>query len=153
MAITKVFKFLSDDEYQALLQSAERKAFKPGDVLIKEGDEHTNLFIIVKGEVKVQRDHGEGFTIELSRHGPGEIFGDMSFLEDQSASASVVAGEDEEVLTFIISHDHIRNTTQANPAFAGHFYQSLAEILSRRLRDTSNLVQGGQDGDSLWGNS
>ena len=35
MAITKVFKFLSDDEYQALLQSAERKAFKPGDVLIK----------------------------------------------------------------------------------------------------------------------
>ena len=153
MAITKVFKFLSDDEYQALLQTAERKAFKPGDALIKEGDEHTSLFIIVKGEVKVQRDHGEGFTIELSRHGPGEIFGDMSFLEDQSASASVVAAEDDEVLTFVISHEHIRMTTQGNPAFAGHFYQSLAEILSRRLRDTSDMVQSGQDGDSLWGDS
>lgn len=152
MAITKVFKFLSDEEYQALLQTAERKAYKPGDMLIKEGEQQTSLCIVVKGEVKVQRDHGEGFTIEISRHGPGEIFGDMSFIEGQAASASVVAAE-EEVLAFVINHDHIHRLTQSNPAFAGHFYQSLADVLSRRLRETNSLVEPGQSSDAVWGSS
>ncbi|HEX5339319.1 MAG TPA: cyclic nucleotide-binding domain-containing protein [Gammaproteobacteria bacterium] len=152
MAITKVFKFLTDDEYQALLQASERKIYKPGDVLIQEGQPQTNLYVIVKGEVKVQRDHGEGFSIEIARHGPGEIFGDMSFIEGQDASAGVVAAE-EEVLAFVVTHDHIHRLAQSNPAFSGHFYQSLAEILSRRLRETSDLVEADGGNEGVWGDN
>ncbi|HET7921636.1 MAG TPA: cyclic nucleotide-binding domain-containing protein [Gammaproteobacteria bacterium] len=149
MAITKVFKFLTDEEYQALLQTAERKSYKPDEALIQEGKPQTALFVIVKGEVKVQRDHGEGFSIEIARHGAGEILGDMSFVEGLAASASAVAAE-EEVLAFVIKHEHVLRLTQSDPAFAGRFYQSLAEILSRRLRETSNQVQGAT-GDGVWG--
>lgn len=152
MAITKVFKFLSDDEYQALLQACERKIYKPGETLIQAGQQQTNMYIIVKGDVKVQRDHGEGFSIEIARHGPGEVLGDMSFIEGQAASASVLAAE-EEVLAFVISHDHLHRLSQTNPVFYGHFYQSLADILSRRLRETSNMVESPQEGDAVWGNS
>src|SRR5579872_6135392 len=148
MAIAKIFKFLRDEEHQQLLQGSERKMYKPGEALIKEGEKQTALYIIVKGEAKVQRDH-EGFAIELSRHGPGEIFGDMSFIEGQAASATVIAG-DEEVLVFIITHAHITTLMGQNPAFAARFYQSLAEILSRRLRETTNLVQ--KDAAAVWGN-
>lgn len=148
MALAKVFKFLRDEEHQQLLQTSERKSYKTGDALIQEGQRQTALYIIVKGEVKVQRDH-EGFAIELSRAGPGEIFGDMSFIEGQAASASVIAG-DEEVLAFVITHAHIANLMGQNPAFAARFYQSLAEILSRRLRETTGLVQ--KDAATVWGN-
>ncbi|HEX2668309.1 MAG TPA: cyclic nucleotide-binding domain-containing protein [Gammaproteobacteria bacterium] len=148
MALAKIFRFLRDEEHQQLLQSSERKAFKPGEVLIQEGSRQTSLYVIVKGDVKVQRDH-DGFAIELSRHGPGEIFGDMSFIEGQAASATVIAG-DEEVLVFIITHAHISTLMSQNPAFAARFYQSLAEILSRRLRETTNLVQ--KDAAAVWGN-
>ena len=148
MAMAKIFKFLRDEEHQQLLQASERKVYKPGDVLIQEGQEQTALYLIAKGEVKVQRDH-EGFAIELSRHNAGEIFGDMSFVEGQPASASVLAG-DEEVLAFVITHAHINTLMQQNPAFAARFYQSLAQILSRRLRETSNLVQ--KDAGAVWGN-
>lgn len=148
MALAKIFRFLRDEEHQQLLQSSERKAFKPGEMLIQEGSRQTSLYVIVKGDVKVQRDH-DGFAIELSRHGPGEIFGDMSFIEGQAASATVIAG-DEEVLVFIITHAHISTLMSQNPAFAARFYQSLAEILSRRLRETTNLVQ--KDAAAVWGN-
>ena len=148
MALAKIFKFLRDEEHQSLLQSCERRSYKPGEVLIQEGLKQTALYIIVKGEVKVQRDH-EGFAIELSRHGVGEIFGDMSFIEGQAASASVLAG-DEEVLSFVITHQHIATLTSQNPGLAARFYQSLAEILSRRLRETTNLVQ--KDASTVWGN-
>ncbi|HEX7966465.1 MAG TPA: cyclic nucleotide-binding domain-containing protein [Gammaproteobacteria bacterium] len=146
--MAKIFRFLRDEEHQQLLQSSERKAFKPGEMLIQEGSRQTSLYVIVKGDVKVQRDH-DGFAIELSRHGPGEIFGDMSFIEGQAASATVIAG-DEEVLVFIITHAHISTLMSQNPAFAARFYQSLAEILSRRLRETTNLVQ--KDAAAVWGN-
>ena len=149
MAIAKIFKFLRDEEHQQLLQGSERKIYKPGEALIKEGEKQTALYIIVKGEAKVQRDH-EGFAIEISRHGPGEIFGDMSFIEGQPASATVVAGEDAEVLAFVISHTYVATLTQQNPGLAARFYQSLAEILSRRLRETSNLVE--KDAAAVWGN-
>jgi CRP-like cAMP-binding protein len=148
MPLPKVFKFLRDEEHTQLLQAAERKSYKPGDILIQEGEKQTALCIIVKGEVKVQRDH-EGFAIELSRHTTGEIFGDMSFIEGQAASASVVAG-DEEVLAFVITHAHVSQLMGQNPAFAARFYQSLAEILSRRLRETTGLVQ--KDAATVWGN-
>ena len=148
MAMAKIFKFLRDEEHNQLLQSCERKAYKSGAELIKEGEKQTALYVIVKGEVKVQRDH-DGFAIELSRAGQGEIFGDMSFIEGQAASASVIAG-DEEVLAFVITHNHMTTLMGQNPAFAARFYQSLAEILSRRLRETTNLVQ--KDATSVWGN-
>lgn len=148
MAMAKIFKFLRDEEHNQLLQSCERKAYKPGAVLIQEGEKQTALYVIVKGEVKVQRDH-DGFAIELSRAGQGEIFGDMSFIEGQAASATVLAG-DEEVLAFVITHQHIATQMGQNPAFAARFYQSLAEILSRRLRETTNLVQ--KDATTVWGN-
>ena len=148
MALAKIFKFLRDEEHNQLLKDSERKAFKPGEVLIQEGSRQTSLYVIVKGEAKVQRDH-EGFAIELSRHGAGEIFGDMSFIEGQAASASVIAG-DEEVLAFVITHAHIAGLMGQNPAFAARFYQSLAEILSRRLRETTGLVQ--KDAATVWGN-
>jgi CRP-like cAMP-binding protein len=148
MALAKIFRFLRDEEHQQLLKDSERKAYKSGEVLIQEGSPQTSIFVIVKGDVKVQRDH-EGFAIELSRHSAGEIFGDMSFIEGQPASASVIAG-DEEVLVFIITHAHVSMLMGQNPAFAARFYQSLAEILSRRLRETTNLVQ--KDAAAVWGN-
>lgn len=148
MAMAKIFKFLRDEEHNQLLQSCERKAYKPGAALIQEGEKQTSLYVIVKGDVKVQRDH-EGFAIELSRAGQGEIFGDMSFIEGQPASATVIAG-DEEVLAFVITHNQISTLMGQNPAFAARFYQSLADILSRRLRDTTNLVQ--KDATAVWGN-
>jgi CRP-like cAMP-binding protein len=148
MALAKIFKFLRDEEHNQLLQSCERKAYQPGAMLIQEGQKQTALYVIVKGEVKVQRDH-DGFAIELSRAGQGEIFGDMSFVEGQAASATVIAG-DEEVLAFVITHQHIATLMSQNPAFAARFYQSLAEILSRRLRETTNLLQ--KDATTVWGN-
>ncbi len=150
MAILKVFKYLQDGEYQSLLQTAERKSFRPGALLIRQGEEQTSLHILVKGNAKVVRDH-EGFMVDISQRGPGEIFGDMSFIEGQPASASVEAC-DPEVLAIVITHANIKKFIQADPAFAGRFYESLAAILSRRLRNTTDMLDASQSPEDVWGN-
>ncbi len=150
MAMLKVFRYLQDDEFKSLLQTAESKTFKPGALLIRQGEEQTNLYILVKGSAKVVRDH-DGFMVDISQRGPGEIFGDMSFIEGQPASASVEAC-DPEVQAIIITHANIKKFIQSDPTFAGRFYESLAAILSRRLRDTTDTLDASQSPEEVWGN-
>jgi extracellular factor (EF) 3-hydroxypalmitic acid methyl ester biosynthesis protein len=150
MAMLKVLKYLKDDEYLSLLQTAESKTFKPGALLIRQGEQQTNLYVLVKGSAKVVRDH-DGFMVDISQRGPGEIFGDMSFIEGHAASASVEAC-DPEVQAIIITHANIKRLIEADPTFAGRFYKSLAEILSRRLRDTTDTLDANQSPEEVWGN-
>lgn len=150
MAMLKVFRYLQDAEYQSLLQTAESKTFKPGALLIRQNEQQTNLYILVKGSAKVVRDH-DGFMVDISQRGPGEIFGDMSFIEGQPASASVEAC-DPEVQAIIITHANIKKFIQTDPTFAGRFYESLTAILSRRLRDTTDTLDASQSPEEVWGN-
>jgi len=70
--------------------------------------------------------------------GPGEICGEMSFLEDAPASASVVA--DGDVEAYHLAHTTMQGLFELFPHFASRFYRSLATNLSRRLRE---LIRAG----------
>lgn len=131
------FKFLRDAEWQTLMRSAQSKTFEPEDVILEEGHKPKGLIIITKGKVKVCREH-LGFRIQLSEAGPGAIFGEMSFIESETANASVVAETDVQLI--YITHEQVQAIIRENPGFFGRFFQSLAYLLSQRLRDTTGQV-------------
>jgi CRP-like cAMP-binding protein len=64
--------------------------------------------------------------------GPGEICGEMSFLEDLPASANVVA--EGEVEAFHLDRPTLQGLFELFPHLGSRFYHSLATNLSRRLR-------------------
>jgi CRP-like cAMP-binding protein len=64
---------------------------------------------------------------------PGEICGEMSFLEDMPASANVVAHEDVEA--YHLDRPALESLFELFPHLASRFYRSLATNLSRRLRE------------------
>lgn len=130
-------KFLRDAEWKALLVNGQTKDFKPGQIILEEGHKPGGIIAIQSGEVKVCRNHA-GFQIELSQAGPGEIFGEMSFIESEPANASVIAKTAVQVL--YITHEQVQAIIRENPGFFGRFFQSLAYILSQRLRETTGQV-------------
>jgi CRP-like cAMP-binding protein len=65
--------------------------------------------------------------------GPGEICGEMSFLEDTTANVSVIANQDVEA--FHLDRATLERLFELFPHLASRFYQSLAVNLSRRLRE------------------
>lgn len=131
------FKFLRDAEWKALLSQAQTKEFAPDQVILEEGHKPNGLIVIRSGDVKVCRDHG-GFQIELDEAGPGEVYGEMSFIEAEPANASVIAKTKVELL--YITHAHVQSIIRENPGFFGRFFQSLAYLLSQRLRETTGQV-------------
>ncbi len=136
------FKFLRDAEWQALYSRSQHMTFKPDTVLLEEGYKPKGILIIETGKAKVCRDHA-GFQIQLSEAGPGTIFGEMSFIESETANASVIAETDTTAI--YITHEQIQSIIRENPGFFGRFFQSLAYLLSQRLRETTGQVTGNKD--------
>ena len=69
----------------------------------------------------------------------GELFGEMSFLENEGASYEVVADVPSQI--DVIDREHVYKLLADVPGFAGRFFQSLAALLSRRLRRTNALLE------------
>lgn len=129
-------KFLTDEDRRLLMQNAEHASYAPEEVILREGDRRHALFVIRSGEVRVERSH-MGFNLEIARLPAGEVFGEMSLIEEHPASASVIAAQPVEVV--IIDESAVRSLVERDAAFAGRFYQSLALILSHRLRETTEV--------------
>ena len=127
-------KYLTDEQRTELLSSAEGCHYREDEVILSEGEQRRAIFLIKNGVVRVERGH-MGFNVEVSRLHSGEIFGEMSFVEEFGASASVVADTDVEV--DVIDEEHVKLLGSEDPAFYGPFYHSIAEVLSRRLRETT----------------
>ena len=126
--------FLTDADRRRLIGKATRREYAPGETIVRQGDRRHAVYVLDEGEARVERSHGE-FYVEVAQLGPGEVFGEMSFLEGFEASASVVA--DSACTVHVIDGKEVEEMIEADPGFYGRFYHSLALTLSQRLRETT----------------
>ena len=84
-----ILRFVTADDEQRLLGGAERVKYKAGQTILAEGERRRALFVLRSGRAAVERSH-DSYRIEVSELFPGEMFGEMGFVEDYPASASVV---------------------------------------------------------------
>ncbi len=147
LAFSRLFTYLSPKETKALLSRATLIECEPGEFIVYEGASASALFVIVEGEAKVlkreytQRHHEK--MIELARLGLGSIIGEMSFLDGDVASASVMA--DRPTKLYRIDLKVIFDLIEHSPEFSTNFYRSLAGILSRRLRVANAVLTTSQE--------
>ena len=90
-----VFRGFDAVEFMALLNIAERPVFAPGDVLAEAGVAPDRLYIVIEGEAAVFRDNAE-----IARIGGGGAIGEIAFLHDRPASATVKAATRLRCLAF-----------------------------------------------------
>jgi extracellular factor (EF) 3-hydroxypalmitic acid methyl ester biosynthesis protein len=122
---------LSARDWELLGSHMQTVAYRRGDVLMQEGVQRRSLLIVRSGLVRVERLM-QGQPIVLAQLGVGEVLGDIGFVGNEPASASVVA--QQACTVDRIEGDALHALIGAEPAFAARFYHSLAISLARRLR-------------------
>ncbi len=87
------FSEVPETALSALAECATKKSFGKNCLIISEGDPAGPLFIILTGKVRVFLDSESGKSVTLSIQKGGSYFGELSLLDDQPRSASIITLE------------------------------------------------------------
>lgn len=132
------FTELNQTDLDWIFETGKTNSIDKKTNIIKEGTHPDGLFFILKGLVGIYISHLK--EKQLSIRGPGEILGEISFLEDQPATASVEALENTQILT--LPRDKLKGKLEEDAGFGLRFYRSLAIIVSKRLRESLKELGG-----------
>jgi CRP-like cAMP-binding protein len=123
---------LSDVDLQWMAHHGVQQNLSGGQTLVSEGVPIPALYILLEGQLRILFA-GMQRTIALLL--PGEVIGEISFVDRYPPSASVVAIEDSLVLA--LPADTLRAKLAEDPGFASRFYWAVAAFLASRLRTTT----------------
>jgi uncharacterized membrane protein len=126
---------LGDGERAALAERLDLLQLSPGQSIFNYGDPGNALYIIRSGEVEIfiKNDQGEKIVLETSK--PGDIFGEVSLIDNGPRTAWVTAIGHVELLRLDRAHfeDYLREYTPAA--------LNLLSVIARRLRKSDDVIR------------
>jgi CRP/FNR family transcriptional regulator, cyclic AMP receptor protein len=117
-----------------------------GATIVQEGRHEAYLCLLVKGRVSIFKEGPDGKTIQLGTASAGSTFGEMSLIDGEPRSASVVA--DEPALLVVLTGQGLEDLSTEMPQLAVKVLLKVARVLSERLRDTSGALVDSSRGNS-----
>ena len=133
LARVDLFSGLRTKELKEVATSCREGNYRPGSVLISQGEKGLGLFILTKGTVRITRANSPGGAEEvLGTAGAGDVLGEMALLDDMPRTATVSAEDDVTVLVLPFWEFRIimRRILRSDPDVG----LDLLAVLSRRLR-------------------
>jgi thioredoxin reductase (NADPH) len=106
----QAFPVLDRQQSRVLESYGQRRSYRAGDVLFREGDRHVPMFVLLGGHVTVERTTVDG-PHQLATHGPGAFTGEVGTLAGRGAIATARAVDDIEVIA--IDEDALRQLVVA----------------------------------------
>ncbi len=134
---TMLFKDVDQQGYEKILQTSELVSFKRRDTIVKEGEPGFDLFLLYSGYADVTIDKS-GRRVALATFGPGDVIGEVNFLQRTKRSATVKALTDCELLK--IPGSILEKLTQSDPHLMLILYHNVAHLLAGRLRQIHRWV-------------
>lgn len=130
-----MFRHLTYKEIIRVLNVTEVKEFAPGQPLIKEGMSGEEMFILLKGKVRVHKN--EAFITFLQ---PGSHIGEMALVDRSPRSTSVTAEEKSRLL--ILRRREFYEIVRKDPSLSVKLLWSFVQVLADRLRKTTAELSG-----------
>jgi CRP/FNR family transcriptional regulator, cyclic AMP receptor protein len=109
-----LFSEMDEQEVAGIRSIMEELKFKPGQVIIREGELGDLFYVITEGHAEVLIRDANGSDVILHEAGPGDFFGELSMLTSEPRSARVravdhlttLALERDEFFEFLRTHTH-----------------------------------------------
>jgi CRP/FNR family cyclic AMP-dependent transcriptional regulator len=88
---TPFFGGLSGASLDILISMLVERRFDADATVVAEGEAGRSMYIVLSGELVVEKLGESGRVIRMSRLEPGDFFGEMTLIEMQNRSATVTA--------------------------------------------------------------
>ena len=128
----ELFRGVSPDDVQDLLQNCERRDLGDGELLLSPGEKNEHVFIVLSGSLNVHV--GSPDAPVLATMDVGACVGEMSIIEDRDPSAFVIGAEPTHLL--LIHQSVLWDMVNASHEFA----KNLLIVLSERVRSHNHVI-------------
>ncbi|MBR1638676.1 MAG: cyclic nucleotide-binding domain-containing protein [Treponema sp.] len=120
-----------------LYESISMKKFKPGQVIIKEGDVGDEFYILYSGSVHIYRDTPAGDPIALAdlNASMNIFFGETALISNDKRSATVTAIDECQVL--VLTSKKFHELCQKQSVLGYRVLLKLAQRMSETIRNTN----------------
>ncbi len=130
-----VFRTFSNAHLDSVMDGFQIISVNKGEDIVFQADEGTDLYIVLKGIVRVSLSGKDGNELVLAALKAGNFFGEMSLIDGKSRSANVVAME--ETILGSLKRDSFVKKMEEEPAIA----LDLLTALVNRLRKADDMIE------------
>jgi CRP-like cAMP-binding protein len=145
VATSPLFQQLPESERAALLGRFTFKALQPRDKALTEGEPAPGLFLVLAGELVVQKEDPSGGVVSLGVLREGEVAGEISLLTGVPATATVVSTR--KTATAFIDRAAFTELVKEYPTIKTY----LDQLSERRQKQTAEALRPAEiiDADEL----
>jgi uncharacterized membrane protein len=133
LANIPLFESLTPEDLDALSRRLEQVEYSEGEVIFRQGDEGSSLFLIEDGAVEISYGEGRG-KVTLATLFTGQYFGELSLFDGCPRSATATCAKQSRLIR--LDRSDLVDFVNKNPAAA---LRIIAEM-SERLRQTNELM-------------
>jgi CRP-like cAMP-binding protein len=130
-----LFAHLKDVQLKEIASCCRKVHFRKGEVIFHKTDMSTDLYIVDSGTLKAVLSDDDGDEMVLARFEPGAFFGELSLLDGQGRSATIVADADAELS--VLSQPVFLELVNKDPRIAIALMTTLVE----RLRKADEKIE------------
>jgi len=129
-----MFRGLPKEALEKLAHVSEFRSFSGGDLLVRQFDSNSDLFILEEGNAISRTFSGE----VVARFGPGSVIGEVALLDGQKRSANVCSVGDSKAV--VVPAGPLWKLMDENPAIGYMILKNLATVLCRKLRSMNEYA-------------
>jgi CRP/FNR family cyclic AMP-dependent transcriptional regulator len=137
-----IFRILNKIELLFVKDLFHVRTYRPGEAIFTQGEVGVGMYIVVKGTVNITvenlRATEESQRLQfITRLAKGDFFGELALVEQAGRYTASATAADAVTLIGFFKPD-LQELTDRNPRISNKVILRLAEVLGRRLRETSD---------------
>ncbi|HLF96636.1 MAG TPA: Crp/Fnr family transcriptional regulator [Methylococcaceae bacterium] len=129
-----MFAGLAPEDLERLESGAQKHTYRRGAIILSQGELSDSLYVVLSGRFKAYMANEDGREVLLDFLAPGDAFGELSLLDGEPRSASVMAVETSQLA--VLPRRHFLECAQSTPAIP----VALLQALARRTRGLAGMV-------------
>src|ERR1700731_2633666 len=138
LVATPFFGGLSDASLDLLISMLVERHFDAGATVVAEGEPGRSMYIVHSGELVVSKLGESGRVIRMTGLGPGDFFGEMTLIEMQNRSATVVT--ESPTVLYELTAKKLYTCYKTDIHAYVMVIQNINRELCRRLRRNDNRI-------------
>ncbi len=139
-----LFRDLTDSEVRFLERCVHIRHYHTGESVFRQGEVGVGMYLVTKGRVEIyvidpDAKDERSREIYITQLLAGDFFGELSLVEENGRRTATAVAREETILIGFFKPD-LNEILSRRPAMGTKITLRLAEILGRRLKETTEKV-------------